>query len=225
MASARRTCLTYVASKIAARNSATEDQPGRDRHASGHGKCPPGSAAGHLPQHAGLRADASGRSRQGRNPARRHLETIEFAAAAPCCLGDAVEIAALEIPSSLPRERVESRHRRRPERQRAGPGRSRGPGNASSQARAGASSARAAPSLACARGAAARCSAAGRSVVLQGGRNHGRPRHRGPPGAVTPLARDPKPLMHRSRKRQDGSKPPFPSVSPAFPALTCVNSA
>ena len=35
--------------------------------------------------------------------------------------------------------------------------------------------------------------------------------HRGPPGAVHAVsAADPKPLMHRSRKRQDGSKTPLP---------------
>ena len=37
--------------------------------------------------------------------------------------------------------------------------------------------------------------------------------------------RNAKSLMELSRKRQDEAKPPFPSVSPAIPALTCVKSA
>ena len=58
---------------------------------------------------AGRLQPGTGASRKRGDPAGRRLQPIEFAAAAPCCLGDAVEIEALEIPSPLPREHVEPR--------------------------------------------------------------------------------------------------------------------
>ena len=72
--------------------------------------------------------DGAGRVQSGAAPcqqrgdaARRCLQPGEFACPAPCRLGEAVEIAKRELPSPLPRERLDPRHRRRPERQRAAP--------------------------------------------------------------------------------------------------------